>query len=342
MKLKHCTKGMLSTDSPRTIAMHRPPLGIIMHAAVLLLLAPCAFAFAPHRARLPTRARRAAAPSLTMRYSIRDRKIRSTVNRLVYDADTIEDLAEVMGHRYMDVVGLKMGKHLLVKIRHKAQLMGYDIGYLDDDDDDLMDELAEQNVDLSKPVDLDAFYDGDAQSVDLGDGGAAEAAAAAPAPAAVEAAPLSIAADVDARVKAAMKARDKVLTSTLRLIKTALAAGAKDEGLDALGDDAAVKVLRKMAKMRQESIAMYRDAGESGAERLAAEEAELAVIEQWLPALADEATTRTWIQALIDAADGAPLNPGKMMGALMKDHREEIDGKLAKDLCAAMCAEASA
>lgn len=139
-----------------------------------------------------------------------------------------------------------------------------------------------------------------------------------------------------------MKARDKVLTSTLRLIKTALAAGAKDEGLDALGDDAAVKVLRKMAKMRQESIAMYRDAGESGAERLAAEEAELAVIEQWLPALADEATTRKWIQALIDAADGAPLNPGKMMGALMKDHREEIDGKLAKDLCAAMCAEASA
>ena len=321
-----------------------------MIATVLLLLAPCAFAFAPHRARLPARARRAAAPSLTMRYSIRDRKIRSTVNRLVYDADTIEDLAEVMGHRYMDVVGLKMGKHLLVKIRHKAQLMGYDIGYLDDDDDDLMDELAEQNVDLSKPVDLDAFYDGDAQSVDLADGGAAEAAAAAPAPAAVEAppapaaeaAPLSIAADVDARVKAAMKARDKVLTSTLRLIKTALAAGAKDEGLDALGDDAAVKVLRKMAKMRQESIAMYRDAGESGAERLAAEEAELAVIEQWLPALADEATTRKWIQALIDAADGAPLNPGKMMGALMKDHREEIDGKLAKDLCAAMCAEASA
>ncbi|KAH8068630.1 Yqey-like protein [Aureococcus anophagefferens] len=283
---------------------------------IALLLAPCAFAFAPHRARLPARARRAAAPSLTMRYSIRDRKIRSTVNRLVYSADTIEDLAEVMGHRYMDVVGLKMGKHLLVKIRHKAQLMGYDIGYLDDDDDDLMDELAEQNVDLSKPVDLDAFYDGDAQS--------------APPAAPVEAEPLSIAADVDARVKAAMKARDKVLTSTLRLIKTALAAGAKDEGLDALGDDAAVKVLRKMAKMRQESIAMYRDAGESGAERLAAEEAELAVIEQWLPALADEATTRKWIQALIDAADGAPLNPGKMMGALMKDHREEIDGKLAR------------
>ena len=28
--------------------------------------------------------------------------------------------------------------------------------------------------------------------------------------------------------------------------------------------------------------------------------------------------------------------------SLMKDHREEIDGKLAKDLCAAMCAEASA
>ena len=163
-----------------------------------------------------------------------------------------------------------------------------------------------------------------------------DGAETAPAPAAEAAGPLSITADVEAQIKTAMKARDKVLTSTLRLIKTSLASAAKDEGVDEIDDAAAIKVLRKMSKQRQESIAMYKDAGEAGADRLAAEEAELAVIEGWLPSLADEATTRAWIQALIDASDGPP-NPGKLMGMLMKDHKEEIDGKLAQGLVKEMC-----
>ena len=139
-----------------------------------------------------------------------------------------------------------------------------------------------------------------------------------------------------------MKARDKVLTGTLRLIKAALAAAAKDAGVDAVGDAEAVKVLRKMGKMRQESIDMYAKAGDAGAERLAAEVAELEVIGEWLPSLADEATTRKWIQTLIDNdASGGPPNPGKLMGALMRERKDEVDGKMAKDLCAAMCAEAA-
>ena len=139
-------------------------------------------------------------------------------------------------------------------------------------------------------------------------------------------------AQVDTRVIQAMKARDKELTSTLRLIKTALTNAAKESGVEAIDDEEAIKVLRKMSKMRQESIEMFEKGGEP--ERAAAEKAELDVIAQWLPALASEDTVRGWIQSLIDAGN---TNPGKLMGMLMKDHKDELDGKMARELCNEMC-----
>ena len=84
--------------------------------------------------------------------------------------------------------------------------------------------------------------------------------------------------------------------------------------------------------MRQESIEMFETGGEP--ERAAAERAELDVIAQWLPALASEDTVRGWIQSLIDEGN---TNPGKLMGLLMKDHKDELDGKLARELCNEMC-----
>ena len=82
-----------------------------------------------------------------------------------------------------------------------------------------------------------------------------------------------------------------------------------------------------MAKMRQESIDMYSKGGAE--ERADAERAELAIIEQWLPKLADEEQTRVWAREAIEAV-GSTDNMGKVMGALMKDHKAELDGKLAQ------------
>ena len=83
-------------------------------------------------------------------------------------------------------------------------------------------------------------------------------------------------------------------------------------------------VLRKMAKMRQESIEMYVNGGAE--DRADAERAELEVIERWLPKLANEEQTRAWAQQAISKV-GAD-NMGKVMGFLMKDHKAELDGKL--------------
>ena len=88
-----------------------------------------------------------------------------------------------------------------------------------------------------------------------------------------------------------------------------------------------VALLRKFAKMRKEAIDMYQKGGAD--DRAAAEQAELDLVSQWLPSLADEDQTRAWVQEAITAA-GEPVNIGKVMGALMKAHKGEVDGALAQ------------
>ena len=130
-------------------------------------------------------------------------------------------------------------------------------------------------------------------------------------------------------MKTAMKAKDTTTLATIRLIRSAFANAQIEEKTDALSDEQAINCLRKMAKMRQESIEMFKEGGAE--DRAAAEQAELDVIERWLPKLADEETTRAWVLEAIEATGAGDMSKmGQVMGALMKNHKAEIDGKLAQ------------
>lgn len=140
----------------------------------------------------------------------------------------------------------------------------------------------------------------------------------------------SIVQRVNDELKAAMRAKETTTLTSLRNVKAALLVAMKEEGADDLADAKAVLIMRKLAKMRQESIDMFAKAPGGGADRIAEEAAELALIERFLPRLADEAQTRAWVGEAIAASPGA--DAGRVMGALMKAHREDIDGKLAQRL----------
>jgi len=142
---------------------------------------------------------------------------------------------------------------------------------------------------------------------------------------------MAIVDEVSAQIKDAMRAKDKPRTSALRNIRAAFIEALKAEGSESLSDEEAVAVLTRLAKQRRESIEAYDSAGRD--DLAASEKAELAVIEQWLPTLADEATTRAWVAEAV-AATGAssPSDMGKVMGRLMGSHKGEIDGKLANRL----------
>lgn len=132
-------------------------------------------------------------------------------------------------------------------------------------------------------------------------------------------------------LKEAMKARDKALTTALRNIRAALVHVAKETGADTVSDARSLEVLRRLAKQRAESIDAYEKGGRP--ELAAAERAELKVIEAYLPELADEATTRGWVQeAIAQTGASSTRDLGKVMGALMKAHRDELDGELANQI----------
>ena len=134
--------------------------------------------------------------------------------------------------------------------------------------------------------------------------------------------------DVSTQLKDAMRAKDKTRVTALRSIRAAFLSAIKEDGSTTLADEACIALLRKLAKQRQESIAAFAGAGRD--DRAGAERAELSVIDTFLPSLADEATTRRWVEEAI-AASGAssPQDVGRVMGALMKAHKGEMDGAMA-------------
>lgn len=135
--------------------------------------------------------------------------------------------------------------------------------------------------------------------------------------------------DVSEQMKEAMKARDETRLAALRGIRAVFLQETKKNNATTLPDETCTALLRRLEKQRQESIEAFERAGRP--ERAAAERAELEVIRSFLPRLADQATTARWVDEAI-AATGASSGRdlGKVMGALMKAHKGEIDGTLAR------------
>ena len=135
--------------------------------------------------------------------------------------------------------------------------------------------------------------------------------------------------DVSSQMKDAMRARDKGRLTALRGIRAAFIEALKADGSTTLADEQAHKVLRRLARQRTDSIESYVAADRQDLADI--ERLELAVIETFLPQQADEATTIAWIQeAIASCGATSPSDMGKVMGAVMRAHKGDIDGRLAK------------
>ncbi len=142
---------------------------------------------------------------------------------------------------------------------------------------------------------------------------------------------MSIADDVTSQMKAAMKAKEALRLSTLRSMRTVFLNEMKKDGSDSVSDEVCQTLLRKLEKQRKESIEAFTKGDRP--EMAENERAELAVIQEFLPQLADEAQTRAWVEAAIAQTGAAGTKEmGKVMGALMKAHKTEIDGTLARGI----------
>ena len=139
---------------------------------------------------------------------------------------------------------------------------------------------------------------------------------------------------------AAMKAGDKETRNAISLIQSAI----KNRDIEARtqtnapDDDAlVVEVLQKMKKQRSESIAMFRSGGRE--ELATAEEAEVAVIDRFLPRQMSEAETTAAILAIKDEIGaGGMKDMGRVMAELKARHGSVLDMSKASGLVKAALA----
>ncbi|WP_144094752.1 GatB/YqeY domain-containing protein [Croceicoccus sediminis] len=132
----------------------------------------------------------------------------------------------------------------------------------------------------------------------------------------------------------AMKAKDKERLNAVRLILAKI----KDRDIELrtsdkpVDDDAMViEVLQKMAKQRRESIEMYRQGGRE--ELAAAEEAEMKVIEEFLPQQMSEEDTKAAIEAIKTELGATGMKDmGRVMAELKARHGAQLDMSKASGL----------
>ena len=142
---------------------------------------------------------------------------------------------------------------------------------------------------------------------------------------------MPISADVSSQMKDALRARESERLMALRNIRAALLVEMKKDNSTSLPDEASIVVLRRLEKQRRESIEAYDQAGRD--EQAALERSELELIRSFLPELAGEAQTRSWVEAAIaETGASSPRDLGRVMGAVMKAHRDVVDGNLARKL----------
>jgi uncharacterized protein YqeY len=128
-------------------------------------------------------------------------------------------------------------------------------------------------------------------------------------------------------LKTAMLAKDAARTSTMRMILAKLKdadIASRATGPEHIPEDAIRQMLRGMVKSRREAVELYRKGNRP--ELAAKEEAEIAVIEDFLPKQLDSAATEAAVLAAIAATGAASIkDTGKVMGALKAKYGETLD-----------------
>ncbi len=133
-------------------------------------------------------------------------------------------------------------------------------------------------------------------------------------------------------MKAALKGGAQARLSTLRMLRSALLLEKKkDVSIVTLPDPDAIRAFQAYAKKLKESIAEYQKLGK--AEDVAKIQAELRIVEEYLPAMLSEAESRDLVRAVISELGATSI---KDLGRVMKEVQARAqgrgDGKVLSDL----------
>lgn len=139
---------------------------------------------------------------------------------------------------------------------------------------------------------------------------------------------MDLRAKLQAATKDAMKARDSARLSTLRLIGAAIKdreiASRTEDGGGELAEADLIAILSKMVKQRQESARAYEEGGRL--ELAQKEEAEIGIIQEYLPRQLDAAETAAAIDAAVAELGATGIRDmGRVMAVLREKHAGQMD-----------------
>lgn len=150
---------------------------------------------------------------------------------------------------------------------------------------------------------------------------------------------MSLKKQIDEDIKTAMRNKEKDELRALRAIKAMILLAESEKGAqEELLPETELKLLTKAASQRKESLTVYREQGrEDLAEK---EEAELKVIERYLPQQLSEDEMRAELQKIIEQTGASgPQDMGKVMGNATKQMAGKADGKILSAIVKSMLSE---
>ena len=137
---------------------------------------------------------------------------------------------------------------------------------------------------------------------------------------------MSLQDNVNEQLKAAMKAKDTVALESLRAIKTAIMMTQTQAGAKELTSDDEIKLVQKLVKQRKDSAEIFHQQGR--VDLAEPEEAQIKIIEQFLPEQLDEAAINEIVVGIIAKTGAVGMQDmGKAMGMASKAMAGKADGK---------------
>ncbi len=142
----------------------------------------------------------------------------------------------------------------------------------------------------------------------------------------------SLAEKIQSDLVAAMKSRDEVTLSVLRMLKSSIQVTETEKGREGdLSNDDVQALIRRAVKQREEAAEVYRNG--NAPERAEAELREAKVLMAYLPAQLSDAELETLIREVASATGASGMKDmGKVMGAAVKSAAGRADGKRVKDV----------
>jgi uncharacterized protein YqeY len=144
---------------------------------------------------------------------------------------------------------------------------------------------------------------------------------------------------VKKQITEAMKARDEIRLSTLKMLSAALTNAEIEKKREELSEGEELMVVKSEAKKRKDAIEMYKKLQDSKTQKLQAkenlekEEKELKILQEFLPEeMSDEDLVRIVEEVLKESGVSSMADMGKVMGAVMGKVKGRASGDRVSEL----------